>query len=172
MDLRWDRLGEELQAARVAASYTQEDMARELGVSRASIQKIERGDSFRRVTPTMRAFAQRLGWSENSIERVLEGGTPALADTPAARDRKTAAGVSAEATGLPLRIVDELEDEGDLLDSVVLPLGDDARMVVVVKGKPGASPEEIRRNLEAWRKAQRHLQSVGDDESGDVANEA
>ncbi len=54
------------------------------------------------------------------------------------------------------------------------PLGSEARMIVVVKGKPDASPEQIRRDLLAWQKAQRKLQNLGGDDEDDppVANEA
>jgi hypothetical protein len=107
------------------------------------------------------------------VERVLAGGEPKLASGGAGRPAvDTTAGVAAAAAGLPLRIADELS-EGSLLDTAVIPLGGDARMVVVVKGKPSASPEEIRRGLEAWRRAQPQLreldESGGDSASPDVA---
>ncbi|MGQ4513615.1 helix-turn-helix domain-containing protein [Streptomyces sp. DW26H14] len=172
MGLAWERLGSALKAARADSGATQEEVAADLGVSRATIQKLERGEPHTKVTPTMRAYAVRVGWTAASVDIVLQGGDPVVAPTPDARDDAAAKAISQENTGLPLRVVDELEDDGPLLDSVVIPLGDDGRMVVVVKGKPNASPEEIKRNLEAWRRAQRHLQSVGDDASTEVANEA
>jgi hypothetical protein len=129
------------------------------------VQNIERGQSFTRISTTHRAYARFLGWTNDSVNQVLAGGEPTMAEPGEA-----AGELSAEATGLPLRIVDELQDEGALLDSVVLQLGD-ARMVVVVKGKPNATPEEIKRNLEAWRRAQRHLKSI-DEEPDEVANGA
>lgn len=173
MDRDWARLGTALQGARKSRrpKLTQEDVAAELGVSRATVQNIERGKPFARPTATHLAYAKLVGWVEASAEQVLHGGEPALAE-PAGNAEATGE-VSAETTRLPLRIVDELQDEGALLDSIVLQLGDDARMVVVVKGRPNASPEEIKRNLEAWRKAQRHLQAIdSDEEPGDVANGA
>lgn len=172
MGLAWERLGSALKAARTDAGITQEEMAVDLGVSRATIQKLERGGLHTKVTPTMRAFARRVGWSDGSVDIVLAGGDPIPGEAAAGRDEDAAKVISQESTGLPLRVVDELEDDGPLLDSIVIPLGEDGRMVVVVKGKPGASPDEIKRNLEAWRKAQRHLQAVDGDEESGVANEA
>ncbi|MFG3488485.1 helix-turn-helix domain-containing protein [Streptomyces sp. NPDC047972] len=155
MDLDWTRLGKALRDARRAAavSLTQEEMAEEIGVGRSVIQLIEAGNKYKKPTASMRTYAARVGWADGSIEAVLAGGEPTLKDAPApARE----SGPSA-AAGLPLRIVHELKGEGDLLDTAVIPLGDDASMVVVVKGKPGASLAEIERSLEAWRKAQGQL---------------
>lgn len=148
MDRDWARLGKALKAARQAMGITQERLAADLGVSRSAVQGIERGKPHNKPSLTMRAYARRAGWTADSIEEVLAGGEPSALQSGAAADPPA---------GLPLRIVDELSDGGALLDTVVVPLGGDARMVVVVKGKPGASPEEIRRNLEAWRSAHQHL---------------
>ncbi|MBX9425495.1 helix-turn-helix domain-containing protein [Streptomyces lateritius] len=158
MDLDWTRLGKALRDARRAAPVplTQEEMAEALGVGRSVIQLIEGGNKYKKPTHSMRAYAARVGWEEGSIERVLAGGEPTLKGaTPPAPTPD----VPAE-TGLPLRIVHELKGRGDLLDTAVIPLGDDASMVVVVKGKPGASVEEIERSLEAWREAQGQLMEL------------
>lgn len=165
MDQDWDwvRLGQALQAARKSAGMAkQEHMAAALGVGRSTIQMIERGHNYSKIQPTHRAFALRVGWTVESVERVLEGGVPELRDEPATPigEDEAQAPVTAEATKLPLRIVDELSDDGPLLDTTVIQLGGDARMVVVIKGKPDASPEEIRRNLEAWRRTQPHLEAL------------
>jgi transcriptional regulator with XRE-family HTH domain len=178
MDQDWDwvRLGQALKAARKAEGIAkQEHMAAALGVGRSTIQMIERGHSYSKIQPTHRAFAQRVGWTAESVQAVLEGGPPELRNEPedSAESAEPQAPVTAEGTRLPLRIVDELSDNGPLLDTTVIQLGGDARMVVVIKGKPDASPEEIRRNLEAWRRAQPHLEALtsplGEDE-GAAAN--
>lgn len=171
MDLDWTRLGKALRDARRAApvSLTQEEMAEAIGVGRSVIQLIEAGNEYKKPTPSVRAYAARVGWEEGSIERVLAGGDPQM---KGATPQAPAADVPSE-TGLPLRIVHELKGRGDLLDTAVIPLGDDASMVVVVKGKPGASIEEIERSLEAWRAAQGQLMeldyrrsAVKDDQDG------
>ncbi|MFD8949396.1 helix-turn-helix domain-containing protein [Streptomyces xanthophaeus] len=164
MDRDWVRLGKALQAARKASGVTQEGLADELGVGRSAVQLIERGKEFSKPSQTQRAFARRVGWAEGSIEAVLAGGEPTLDPLPAS----PAAPEEARAESrLPLRIVDELADDGALLDTTVVPLGDDARMVVVVKGRPGASAAELRRNLEAWRAAYQHLLEAVEIERGD-----
>lgn len=158
MDRDWTRLGKALGDARKAPSValTQEQMAEAIGVGRSVIQLIEAGNEYKKPTASMRAFAARVGWADGSIEAVLAGGEPTLKGAPAPA---SSASVPPD-SGLPLRIVHELKGKGDLLDTAVIPLGEDASMVVVVKGKPGASMEEIERSLEAWRKAQEQLLEI------------
>lgn len=167
MDYDWNRLGKTLQAARLDRGVSQEDMADVLGVGRSTVQMIEAGHAYKRPTPTVRAFGREVGWTEDSVERVLAGGAPQRrANT--AEPAPAATEVSAADSRLPLVIVDELEEGGPLVDATVIPLGDDARMVIIVKGNPDASPEEMRRNIEAWRKAKRHLQALDDTGRDDV----
>ncbi|MFD6113664.1 helix-turn-helix domain-containing protein [Streptomyces yangpuensis] len=174
MDRDWARLGKALQAARKASGVTQEQLADELGVGRSVIQLIERGKEFSKPSQTQRAFARRVGWTDGSIEAVLAGGEPSAREHDSATP--SAAQEARAESRLPLRIVDELADDGALLDTTVVPLGDDARMVVVVKGKPGASAAELRRDLEAWRAAYQHLLEAVELERGNqddpAANEA
>jgi transcriptional regulator with XRE-family HTH domain len=163
MDRDWARLGKALQAARKASGVTQEQLADELGVGRSAVQLIERGKEFSKPSQTQRAFARRVGWADGSIEAVLAGGEPVV--KPAATSPPSPEDALSDSR-LPLRIVDELADDGALLDTTVVPLGDDARMVVVVKGKPGASAAELRRNLEKWRAAYQHLLEAVEVERG------
>lgn len=168
MEQKWLRLGRALAQARKQAGLTQNGVADAIGVTRSPIQAIERGDEVAKVTGTMRSYARLVGWTDDSIDAVLAGGEPTHLrvedlEREAAESRQARAG----ADDLPLRIVDEL-GEGRLLDTTVLELtpgGGGARMIVVVRGAPEASPEEIRRDLMAWRRAQRHLQNL--DDSGD-----
>ncbi|WP_255951614.1 helix-turn-helix domain-containing protein [Streptomyces odontomachi] len=168
MDRDWKRLGMALQAARTEhLGLPQDELAAELATSRSTVQAIERGDSRKKPSQTIRAYARRVGWTDDSVDRVLAGGDPAFRTSQASAEPARAADIPAVAAdaGLPLRIADELA-EGSLLDTAVIPLGGDARMVVVVKGTPGATPEEIRRGLEAWRRAQPQLQEL--DETTDA----
>lgn len=170
MDWDWALLGKALQASREREGITQEDMADALGVGRSTIQYIEVGHPYKRPTPTIRAFARKVGWADGSVEAVLEGGHP----TPAGNAFESMGEPIVQPVSdsrLPLVIVDELEEDGPLLDATVIPLGPDARMVIVVKGNPDASPEEMRRTVDAWRKAKRHLQKLESDDSH-IANEA
>lgn len=157
MDLDWDRLGKALQAARQAVKPTlkQEDLAAELGVGRSAIQNIERGMAFKKPTPTIRTFARRVGWSDDSVDRVLAGGNPELVGAPPQSASQPPAGPA-----LPQRIQHELDREGDLLDTVVIPLGDGASAAVVVKNPAGATPEQRQRNLDAWLRMQAQLREL------------
>ncbi|MFJ4738767.1 helix-turn-helix transcriptional regulator [Streptomyces sp. NPDC088775] len=161
----WEELGRALQAARKAAGLKQADLATRLGISLSSVQAIERGTSYAKPTPSIRAFAATVGWADGSVERVLAGGEPTIA-----REEPPSSTESSEPTApipegkLPLRIVADLTDSGALLDTAVIPLPGGGQAVVVVKGKAGATPAEIQEALEAWRRTQPHLQGLLDDE--------
>jgi len=156
MEREWRHLGRELAAARKRLGRTQVDVADALGVSRTPIQAIERGGPFDKITGTIREYARLVGWADGSIEAVLAGDSPKTAP-PEPPDAVLAG-------DLPLRIVEEI-GEGQLLDTDVIELpGSGARMTVVVRGAPNATPAEIKRDLLAWRRAQRHLQELGEDE--------
>ncbi|RXS78866.1 XRE family transcriptional regulator [Streptomyces sp. TM32] len=155
----WKRLAEAIKDARQALRLTQVDLASAAGVSESTIQNLEAGESRSRIPTSLPRVERALNWREGSAQAVLEGGEP----TPSHDDDTDRAGTVTE---LPLRIVQELAD-GPLLDTTVLdltPLGSDARMIVVVKGKPDASPEQIRKDLLAWAAAQRHLENLGGSE--------
>jgi transcriptional regulator with XRE-family HTH domain len=161
MDLDWDRLGAALQAARQAMTpkLKQEELAAELGVGRSVIQLIERGHVYKKPTPTIRAFARRVGWTDESVDRVLAGGEP---EFTSAQGRQAPQPTPQPSAGpaLPQRIQHELDQEGDLLDTVVIPLGDGASAVVVVKNPAGATPEQRQRNLDAWLRMQSQLRQL------------
>lgn len=153
MERKWLVLGRALRAGRKRAGLTQVDVARAIGVSRTPIQAIERGEEFGRPTGTMRSYARLVGWTDDSIEAVLEGGDPTY--------RSDTAQPQPAESGLPVSILEEIA-EGRLIDTAVIELpGSNARMTVVVRA-PDASPEEIKRDLLAWRRARRHLQGIGD----------
>lgn len=166
MDMDWNHLGKALQAARLESGRSQEELAEALGVGRSTIQMIEGGHSYKRPTPTVRAFARHMGWTDDSVDRVLAGGQPRMRATSEPVPMASAPAVMD--SRLPLVIVDELEEDGPLVDATIIPLGGDARMVIIVKGNPNASAEEMRRNVEVWRKTKRHLQALDEDGKGDV----
>ncbi|MFL0393517.1 helix-turn-helix transcriptional regulator [Streptomyces albus] len=163
----WVRLGTELASARKRADLTQEEMAERLGVSRSAIQTIERGAS-KRVTSTIRAYAQAVGWDDGSVRHVLAGNAPSSTkpEGPQAEPDEAAPETGAPPADLPLRVVRSLS-EGRLIDTAVINLptsGSDMRLTVVVRGNPDASPEEIMKALEAWERAERHLQHLDEDD--------
>lgn len=115
-------------------------------ISRGSLQNLERAHPVRMTT--VHNIARALGWPADHAEKLLAervDGVPTSTPMP---------------SDLPLRVADELED-GPLIDSTVLDLGDDsgARMIVVVRGKPDASPEEIRKALDEWRRMERRMRT-------------
>ncbi|MGH3584721.1 MAG: helix-turn-helix domain-containing protein [Pseudonocardia sp.] len=161
----WERLGRTFAAARERISLRQEDVAEAIGVSRTPIQSIERGHTGgkppSRISGTMRSYARLVGWTDTSIQAVLEGHEPELRPEPTAPQPEQPT-ESAKSSRLPLRVVDEMES-GDLVDTVVIPLGPSASMVIVVTGAPDASPDRIREDaspekiraaFEAWQRTQ------------------
>jgi len=156
----WKRLADAVEAARDAKGLTQVALAALAGVSESTVQNLESGAERKRVPASLHRVERALGWAPGSGERILDGGDPEPQEDSAPPP-----------SGLPLRIVQELQD-GPLLDTTVLdlsPHGSGARMIVVVKGAPDATPEQIRADLLAWAKAQRHLQNLGEDDDPDEA---
>lgn len=172
MSRDWLRLAHAIEAAREANGMTQVDLAEAAEVSESSVQNLEAGKERTRTPPTLIKVERALGWTAGSAATVLAGGDP----TKAERSTATRTPVQPEAqsdiqgSGLPLRIIQELTD-GPLLDTTVMQLGSDSKMVIVVKGTPDATPEQIRRDLLAWVRAQELLSSISDDgDSPEVAN--
>src|SRR3569832_337995 len=152
METDWAGLGEALKAARLALrpKPTQADVAQTLGVSRATVQNIEQGKALTRVNATIRAYAQLVGWTPDSPERVLAGGSPVKAGASAAEPA-----CRPEAEGLPLTVQEELEREGALVDTAVVQLPDGTSVTVIVKGaSKSPTPEKRQRNHEARHREQ------------------
>lgn len=169
MERDWARLGSAMAGARRSKGLSQVEVAEAIGVTRTPIQAIERGETFARVTGTMRSYARHLGWADGSIEAVLAGGDP-TPEAQALRPEQTEPTVNAPTLTpqLPLRIVQELSAEsGPVLDTTVLDLPGatpGSRMIVVIKGAPDASPEQIRADLLAWDLEQRRLRGLTSDQ--------
>lgn len=165
-DRDWVRLGQALKTDRQRQGLTQEEVAQRLSAGLSSIQAIERGHPYSKPTRTTRAYADLLQWTAGSVEQVLGGGDPnhvhqgAVALTAA---KQAPADIDFEDKRLPLRIVHELSDDGELLDTTVIKIGEKGRAVIVVKGEPGVSPDELVEELQAWARARARL------ESGDAA---
>ncbi|MFJ4009403.1 helix-turn-helix transcriptional regulator [Streptomyces sp. NPDC090026] len=167
----WERLGNALSTARRTQQprLSQKGAAEALGVSRATVQNIEQGRSLTRVTPTIRAYARLVGWTDDSPEAVLDGRPPTLRDEepqepatdPPASDTPPRPDLS-----LPPLIEEELR-EGQVLASGVYdltPEGSTAQLIVVVKGPNDATAEDMRRFHRAWRQKQRRLRELESEE--------
>lgn len=158
----WERLGRAFADQRERAGLTQVGAAKALGVSRTPIQAIERGrqsngQPFTKVTQTMRAYAQLVGWSDDSPARILNGLQPEQATRPASD------ATADMASDLPPALDRELR-AGETLDHAVVHLGgesdDDSRLIVVLKGAEEMTEEEIDELWQKWRRTRRRLQAI------------
>lgn len=189
MDQDMARLGAALKATRLARrpKLTEEQVARAAGFSRATLQNIEKGTASAKVTSTIREYARYLGWTDDSIERAFAGQAPRLLpDTEVGTEGAEVASApspAAEGSPLPLRVVDAIESDGALVDTALIPLGNDATMVLLVKGRPGATadevrasatPEEVLAAMEAYRRSlSPQVQELATDaEQSHAANDA
>jgi transcriptional regulator with XRE-family HTH domain len=155
MDGDWLRLGRAVRAARGGKGLSQVKLSERAGVGRTVIQTIERGGGFDRVTSTLLSLEVALDWKRGSVESILNGGDPLPLNEPGEEDtagqfRQGAYG------GLPLRVTHTLI-EGTTLDTTIVPLTPNADMVVVVKGKPKATAEQLKSALLAWEEERGYL---------------
>lgn len=160
----WKRLGSAFAEAREAAGLTQVEAGKAIGVSRGPIQSIERGGQssekpYTKVTGTMRAYAQLVGWTTGSPARILDGQEPEPATRPV-----SAAVADSPRPDLPPAIDRELRS-GRPLDHAVVHLGEGAdgtRLIVVLQGGDGATEEELDRAWQKFRQTRRNLQASGE----------
>lgn len=172
MDRDWVRLGAALKTDREAQGFTQKEVAQDLDASVSSIQVIERGHAFGRPTRTIRRYAELLRWTDSSVEQVLAGGDPNHVHygSATATMREAATDAELDDQRLPLRIVHELKDDGALLDTTVIKIGEKGRAVIVVKGDPGVTPDELVEELRAWAEARARLEKGGSTEPSAAAD--
>ncbi|MGW0584425.1 helix-turn-helix domain-containing protein [Streptomyces sp. NPDC002920] len=158
----WERLGRAFADAREAAGYTQVQAAKALQVTRTPIQAIERGrqsngSPFTKVTGTMRAYAQLIGWTTDSPTRILDGQEPEPATRPVSDASQQ------PASPIPLGIDRELRT-GRTLDHFVVHLGasedDDTRLIVALQGGEDMTDEEIEQAWQKWRQTRRRIQAI------------
>lgn len=164
MERDWVRLGKKLREARRSMDMSQADVATAAGITRTSVQTIERGEERSKPTGAQRSYARYVNWTDDSIDAVLAGGEPTLATSGAELPEPPPV---AEVQEFPLRIVEALKGDGPLLDAQVLDLslmGTEAEMIVVVRGKhANVSKDEIRKALRAWEAAQPKLRDLGNE---------
>lgn len=160
MDGDWLRLGGVIRAARKRKGLSQVRLGDAIGVKRTVIQTIERGHEFQSVTATLRDIERILEWGQGSIEHILDGGDPLPSDTPGNRYYTKHARQDSGGE-LPVRISRALT-EGTTLDTAILPLSPNTEMVVVVKGKPNATHDQIMAALTAWEEKGGYLERLGE----------
>lgn len=161
MDRDWVRLGQALKTDREQQGLTQQDVAEQLDAGLSSVQAIERGHPYSKPTRIIRAYASLLNWTDGSIDQVLAGGEPNHVHYGSAHATaaKASPDVDLDDQRLPLRIVHELKDDGELLDTAVIRIGDKGRAVIVVKGEPGVTAEELLEELRVWNRTRKQLES-------------
>lgn len=152
MDQRWAQLGMAFAASRKSQNLTQDDVAARTGVGVSTIQAIEQGGPFKGITASMRLYAVLLGWAPGSIEAVLDGGTPTEMPPPTGE-----AGIK----GMPYRMAQALAD-GTALDTRFLPIGPGGEIVILLKGREGASPGDLGAILREWERQEGHLDRLGE----------
>ncbi|MFE3855231.1 helix-turn-helix domain-containing protein [Streptomyces griseorubiginosus] len=138
----WARLGEKLKSSRIARGMEQQQVAAAIGVKRGAVRNIEQGN-IAKLTPTVRAYGALVGWTDGSVEAVLAGGDPTLAEGGAAR-------TDGATSDLSLHVQESLR-RGPLLESRVQEVTTPAGRVlatIVLRGDEGLTPEEL---LEALR---------------------
>lgn len=157
----WARLGKALKSARVARRIEQQEVAQTIGVKRGALNNIEHG-RIARVTTTVLAYARLVGWTDKSIDLVLNGGDPVCVADPSpgkpepAPPAETFTRESApEPTGSDLSLlVQQALREGPLLDSRVRELTTPAgrvRATIVIRGEEGLPEEELLAALRSLR---------------------
>lgn len=77
MSQNFKRLGDAVSSTRNAKGWTVRDLAREAGLSQATIHGLERGQD----EPTQQAqdrVSQAFGWAPGSIAAIIQGGSPTI----------------------------------------------------------------------------------------------
>lgn len=170
MERDWARLARTIAGTRKLLDMTQADMADRAGVSRTAIQKMERpGTVYAKVQPLHRVVARILGWTEDSIEAILAGGSPTPAESAAGAPTQLAP-PDADSDALP----DGLSERARLAllggkvvsdDVIDLAPDDPERTAVLVykRGDRPATPEQMRDDLRKWAKLQRAAREIFSD---------
>ncbi|MEU0934452.1 helix-turn-helix transcriptional regulator [Embleya sp. NPDC005971] len=183
MNMDWKRLSGAVRAARSARGLGQEEFAVLVGISKSSLQTIERGHPFKGIPASVYKIEAYLEeWPQGTAERILAGGDPpgrigaasisSTATTGSPSISQPPLRERAFADGMPLRIAQELT-EGEVVDTAVLDLsgeGGNSSLVMILKRDDAENidPEQLRRDLEVWKRAKRALHGItteSDDQS-------
>jgi len=178
MNMDWKKLAGAVRAARSARGLSQEEFADLAGISKSSLQTIERGHEFARIPGSVYKIEGYLDeWPQGTAERILGGAEPPGRVGPAGVESSATVGAPtlspvvrapvrdrAFADGMPLRIAQELT-EGEVVDTAVLDLsrsGGGSSLVLVLKRDDAedADPEQLKRDLEVWTRMQRALHGI------------
>lgn len=170
MERDWVRLGLALRAGREALQLTQVQMGKRIGVGRAPLLTIERGDS-KRVTPTILAYARELGWQDGSVEDVLDGRPPTILESvsdssPAGADNPNVENRAHYAQGMPARVTVSISD-GQVYDTDIIDLSTSAHAPLVMIAKdlpPDATEADRAAYVRVWTRIQREAHKIANEE--------
>ncbi|MFC7791294.1 helix-turn-helix domain-containing protein [Streptomyces cinereoruber] len=166
MEPEWGKLGARLRAGRETLRMSQEDVGDRIGVKRNTLRLIENG-RISRVSATVRAYARLIGWTDDSVDTVLNGGEPQLAEGGPAATKEAPKDFAAEVarvlmSRLPARIVQEVIDgrvvEHDVLD--LRPDGSSALMTLIVERSQEPPASQVQEDLRNWGEVQRELRRL------------
>jgi len=118
----WARLGEAIRDRRRALGMSQLELAQAAGISEAMLRVIERARRTNVRPATLGAVARALGWTRDSVDRVLAGGDPVLDED---RDRSVAE-LKRQDAELQARLDEVERDLRARLDEIERDLGLDA----------------------------------------------
>ncbi|MFI8531746.1 helix-turn-helix domain-containing protein [Streptomyces aquilus] len=163
MDEHTTRLGQAIQAAREAKRprLTQPQAAAQLGVSRTTVQNIERGQ-FSKVTPTVREYARLVGMPDGAVDAIMAGRPVRALHVVDEPDEQQEESAQLGELGLSPAVEYELR-QGQTLENMVIPLGpneSDGHLIVALQGGKDLSPEQIARIAARFSKVRPRLQSL------------
>lgn len=131
-DERWTAVAEHVAEAMTAQAMSQAELVRRSGVSEWTVRKVMRGTPGSHRPDRLRKIARALGWSADSIERVLDGGEPLVLEAATDSD------VIVE---LRRQVVDSAEVAEQALEV--------AKAALAEAGRMGAELAELRQGLRA-----------------------
>jgi DNA-binding XRE family transcriptional regulator len=169
MNRDWARLGQQLATGRERIGLTQEQAAARLEIAKSTLGFIETGKPRKKVTPTIRAYSRLVGWTDDSVTDVLDGGDPTMRE---ASEEPSGPGPAPETRPTPEPSVKDLSlharqalREGPLLYERVITMetaGGAVRTTIVVRGEQDATEEEMLAALEEWRERERSRGGLDD----------
>jgi hypothetical protein len=165
------RLAQAIRAASASRNWLQEDLIRESGVGRSTVQRLWKGASQVMPTLTIKSQLERtLGWTPGSIDTILDGGDPTPlsgSSTSATSAPEPPATADTQSSTLPLAARDVLE-QGELLDTEVIDLsrpGADFHLLVVAKvgiKDDAEKREKMRDVIEQWLMLRKGIRDMAD----------
>jgi transcriptional regulator with XRE-family HTH domain len=81
-DEAWKRVATQVRSRRNDRRMSQQELASAAGTTDRLIRSIEKAERTTYLRPTLRAVSEALGWSADSIDRILNGQTPIVLDAP------------------------------------------------------------------------------------------